>query len=469
VLAAFAGVVAYQMPNELVQDGWLTLVSGREVAAHGLHAPDSLAVLTHGLTWINQQWLAQVAFYGLAALGGVKLAMIAHFLVVVGTLGMAMAFARRLGAGPLATAWASVLSMPVALWGWQMRSQNLACPLFVAVLGILLLEGRRGAGVTRRSFLVLPLLAVWANVHGSVLIAVLIVLLFAVASAVPALRSHADRGALLRCGALAAGAVAAVFVSPYGLSLAHYYHSVLGNPDMKVVAEWRPGLALRTDAYPFLVVAAVAALFVVRQRRSLSFFEMAVLALTAIAGFQAIRNALWFSYAVAVVLPLAIDATRPLRRTAQRREFSRLYPLIGLPVLVATIIVLAVQGESWYTNRWPSTVPGRVAAAARTEPGGTVFATERYADWILWREPQLAGRIAYDARFELLPRRVFDQVVDFAFGTRHKWFALPNRYPVVVLGTTDNGAQMRALRRRPGRRLVYQDKTVTVLAGLPRR
>jgi hypothetical protein len=467
ILGVFAGLVAYRMPDELVQDSWLTLVSGRAIAHNGLHAHDTLTALTHGLPWIDQQWLAQLGYYGLAVAGGIKLAMIGHLLVLVAALGTAMAFARRLGASPVAVGFGAVLSIPVALWGLQLRSQNLACLLFVGVLGLLLLDGR---GPPRRAFWTLPLLALWANLHGSVLIGAGIVVFFAVTCAVPAARGDARRSMLVRCGALAAGAVAAVFVSPYGFSLVHYYDSFFGNPDMKLVAEWRSAFALRADAYPFLIVVAIAGALVLAQRRRLSFFQIGVLVLTAVAGLQAIRNALWFSYAVALILPLAIDGTRPIRSSANRREFSRLYPLVGIPALVVALVVLVAEPESWYTKRWPDAAPAHVASAARSVPGGgSVFATERYADWILWREPQLAGRVAYDARFELLPRRVFDQIVQFAARTPGKWTRLPDRNDVLVMGTRDQRDQLKVLRRRPGRRLVYQDKTVTVLAGLPRR
>jgi hypothetical protein len=384
-------------------------------------------------------------------LGGVKLAMIAHWFVLVATLGMAMSIARRLGASPLAVAWGTALSIPVALWGWQMRAQNLACPLFVAVVGLLLLDGR---GPPRRAFWTLPLLVVWANVHGSVLIGVALVGLFAATAA----------GPVLRRGALAAGACATVFASPYGLSLVHYYHFFLGNPDMKVVAEWRSGLALRGDAYPFLALLAISGVLVLRQRRRLTAFQVGLLLLTAVAGMQAIRNALWFSYALALVLPLAIDGTRPLRRAANR-ELSRLYPAVGVLALIVALAVLAGQHGGWYVKRWPAEVPARVAAAVRLDPAAGAFATERYADWLLWRRPELAGRLAYDARLELLPRRTFRQVVAFAGLVRGRWAELPDRYGVLVLDTRQNRRQWTALRREPGRRIVYQDRTVTVLGG----
>ena len=34
---------------------------------------------------------------------------------------------------------------------------------------------------------------------------------------------------------------------------------------------------------------------------------------------------------------------------------------------------------------------------------GAVFANGAFGDWLLFKEPSLRGRVAYDARFEVLP------------------------------------------------------------------
>ena len=65
VLGAFAIVLVLALRKELVVDGWLALVSGRWIAQHGLPSHDTLTVWTHGRRWTDQQWLAQLALYGL--------------------------------------------------------------------------------------------------------------------------------------------------------------------------------------------------------------------------------------------------------------------------------------------------------------------------------------------------------------------------------------------------------------------
>src|SRR4051794_32734576 len=88
--AGWLVLLAITLPQQLVQDSWLTLVSGREVAQHGLPAVDHLTVWTQGTSWIDQQWLAQLAFYRLFELGGLRAVMLVHTALLVTTLFVAL-------------------------------------------------------------------------------------------------------------------------------------------------------------------------------------------------------------------------------------------------------------------------------------------------------------------------------------------------------------------------------------------
>src|SRR5438093_3607433 len=99
VLVAFYAVLLASLAQaELVGDSWLTLVSGREVAQHGLPQHDHLMAFSQGARWVDQQWLAQLAFYGLTRLGGIQAAVILHVILLTGAFGLAVIAARRRGA-----------------------------------------------------------------------------------------------------------------------------------------------------------------------------------------------------------------------------------------------------------------------------------------------------------------------------------------------------------------------------------
>ena len=71
LLSTFAVIfVLVFPPTLLVADSWLTLSAGRELVEHGLPHHEHLTVLALGRTWTDQQWGAQLLFYGAHALGG---------------------------------------------------------------------------------------------------------------------------------------------------------------------------------------------------------------------------------------------------------------------------------------------------------------------------------------------------------------------------------------------------------------
>src|SRR5438034_7993961 len=81
-------------------DSWLTLLGGRELLAHGFPHHDSLAVLSHGHAWIDQQWLAQLFYYGVYKLGGIGLLSRVNVLLFSSAAAIGLIVARRRGASP---------------------------------------------------------------------------------------------------------------------------------------------------------------------------------------------------------------------------------------------------------------------------------------------------------------------------------------------------------------------------------
>ncbi len=61
-----------------------------------------------------------------------------------------------------------------------------------------------------------------------------------------------------------------------------------------------------------------------------------------------------------------------------------------------------------------------------------LWATDGTANWLLWRIPDLRGRIAYDVRFELYDEAALDRIV--RYGRREgDWQAVLDGYdPIVV-------------------------------------
>jgi hypothetical protein len=423
VIAFWAVLVVAALPQELVQDSWLALVGGREIVQHGLPHTDSLTVWTLGRPWIDQQWLGQLLYYGLAAAGGIRAVLLVHALVLVAAVSMGLYAARRLGASVASTTVTGCVTFLVAPWGMQMRTQDLGELFFVALVSLLALDARRPSA---RVYLAVPLLVVWANIHGSAILGAFLLLVRAATLAIGG-RPHLRRAAVL-----AVAALAAPLASPYGFSLVHYYRHLLLNPLLhSFINEWGPTTpGLRTAGFYLLALATVWALARHGSRHSL--FARLALLVTLVGAVTSIRNIVWFGLCALVLLPRLFD---PWFEQIRFRLLTRLAPAappVAAAALLATGAFAATRPSSWLTEEWPVAQAGRIAALARQHHPVRVLASDRYADWLLWTEPRLRGHVAYDVRFELFTNRQIRLLYDYRNRIGDDWRAAADGYPLVV-------------------------------------
>lgn len=436
----------------LTSDGWLTLLSGREIARHGLPSTDRLALLTHGRDWVDQQWLAQLLFYELHRAGGVPLVLVASLALAAGSLLAALLLALRRGASTRVVAWVVLVSLvPFGRAADDFRAQSLCYPLFVALLFLLSEEERRPG--RRRVFLVLPLLVLWANLHGSVVAAAALVSLYGLLG--PMRRS----GRRARGLALAVLPWACVLASPYALELPAYYRTVLVNPAFaSYVTEWKPATLSILDAPIFVLVLATAFLLG-RRVRSFALAEGLILVACGLLALHAVRNGVWLALACVAFLPAHLDGVLPAYRLERSsRRMNTLLATSATVALVAAVAATAGRPTSWFTRGFPEGAATATAAAAGAR--GPVLATEDFADWLLWERPELAGRIAFDDRFELLHARELRTIFEIENGYSSPR-ALRGGYSVFV-GSPTFAKRVESRLGRPLRR-VYSSPSVVVL------
>ena len=446
--AVYACAVVVGLSNEFVQDTWLSITGGRDIARHGLPWHERLTVLKHGAPWIDQQWLGKLTLYAATAVGGFRLLALLHVALLVCAFAGAMLVARRSGASDRATFWVAAATIPAAPWAWQLRVQSLAYVLFVAVLALLVADARARS---RRVWLVFPLVALWANVHGSVTLGAALIFL---AGLLEICRRQ------LRGLALAGGALASVFLSPYGFALVHYYRSLLFNPLMgDYVGEWRPSSF--PGALPFFVLVVAVAMLVARNWARFTMFEGLALVTTGAAGFMAVRGIVWFLLTAIVIVPKAVDAELPSRRTP-----SRLIPGLAL-ASVATAILLSFVGIGRLPGQvaaaFPDAAAQVVAREAAVHPKARIYASERFADWLLWTDPALSGRLVSDVRFELFDRADFDRLGAFHARAGAGWKRILDNARIVVLDRKTDGAPARALLAEPHARLRFSNADLAVI------
>ncbi len=451
----FAIAFVLRLSGQVNQDAWLALTGGRSILDHGLPHHEAWTIWGAGQAFVDQQWLGQAVLYVVHAAGGFGLLAAFHAVLTLAAIVFALVVARKRGASQRSV----LLLLPLSFFcligsTWQVRTQSFGYLFFVVCVWLLVDDARRPSS---RVFWCLPLLAVWGNLHGSATLGAALVLLRGL--------DRAARGRRRSGMALAALAPAMLFVSPYGASLAGYYHSTLFNPAFSsMLNEWQPPKWGLMTA-PFFLLGIGVAWLAGRSRLALTRFERAVLLVTLLAGLSASRNIGWFAFAAIMLCPSAVEEISPARAGshALRSRANALAAAATLAVLLALLAAAVARPASWYTEPYPAAAGDAVARAAARDPGAKIYADVKYADWLLWAHPDLAGRLAFDARFEVLSHYRIAEIFNFdnAFGA--SWRTATRGFRILVLDESLSARPIAGLEREPGTQLVYSGHGVAVL------
>ncbi|AND88553.1 blr3110 [Bradyrhizobium diazoefficiens USDA 110] len=238
-------------------DSYSHIEVGRWIMAHGaLPASDPFSFSMHGAPWITFEWLSEMVYAGVYALSGWP------GVVVVAAAAIALAFGlltffllRELSPSLtlLMVIAAVILSAPHML----ARPHVLVLPVMVTWAAALVRCMDRGGAPP---YWALPLLVLWANLHGSVVLALGLI----GPAVLEALLREGRSGwshVLLRWLPFAALALAASCLTPYGPEPLLMPLTTLGlGPALAWISEWRPQDFSRIGGFELLLLAGIFAL-----------------------------------------------------------------------------------------------------------------------------------------------------------------------------------------------------------------
>jgi hypothetical protein len=460
VTLALATVLLVELPGDFNVDSWLALVTGREVWQSGIPHHEVLIALALGHSWIDQQWLSQLASYAIYLVGGLGLLGLVDVVLLVGSVGGAVAAGRRLGAPFISVLVTLPLCVALIAPSREVRTQTFAIPLFVAVAYLLARDAR---GPSRRVYWCLPILVLWANLHGTVTLGAGLVALRGATVAWE--RRHSltrSARAWARPLALTVGAGVSILITPYGLGIIGYYHSTIVSGALRqAVSEWQPITSVPISTAALLIIAAAAVWAVGRSpSRSTAWERLALLALT-VGSVSVVRNALFFGLFALMVVPvwLGIGEPRTDQHPAPRRALIN-GGLIGaglLAVLTTGAVTLARPAAAIELHFQQLPLLNVVERATHADPSLRVLADERFDDWLLWRDPKLNGRVASDARFELLSSAQIDRLENVFSVTGVNWKQGARGDRLLVLDRNYEPGMVQGFLAEPGARVLYSD------------
>jgi hypothetical protein len=249
--------------------------------------------------WSNVPVLGELVFHGLDALGGDRALILAQGLLVAVMFALLVLDMRAAGASDAARALV-LLVFPFAAVSalFVVRAQVLSFPLFALLLVLLRADAR---APSRRIWLLVPLIALWSNLHGAVLAGLLVATVYVAF----------ERRSSLGLGVLVA-AWAALFLTPALWSTGSYYWGVMhSEPAVSGYGLWAP-LSLGNPLDLAFVIVALPLLFLAVRAHPRR-WELASLAVLGVSTMHVSRNSIWFLAFVATpaAVGLGLRSLRP--------------------------------------------------------------------------------------------------------------------------------------------------------------
>ncbi len=393
---------------------WLAALGHVIAARHSIPAGIPFAAAPTG-HWPNALVLAELIFDGLERAFGDRGLMLAQVVAVAGALVVLARDARADGAEPIGISGALLIASLGAISSLAIVRVQLFSLLLLPVLVALLRAQARKP--SRAIWWVVPLLALWSNLHGAALIGLGLVMAYLVL--------ERARRRPLEAIAVGAASVVALCLTPALANTPAYYAGVMTNlAAQRGQGMWGP-LSLTS---PFdLILLGCAVLLIWRACRTrLPLWEWGVIAALAVLTVHADRNGVWLMFVL--VAPAA-------RGLAPERALRAVVPLVA-PLSVLVLAAALVRGPT------SSGASSSVVADAVSLAHGTPV----LADGSIDEQVALAGgRIWAGDPIDAFSRPVQAAYLDWLAGDADGRGALAPAVRVVLVG---RGTQTQALMAR---------------------
>lgn len=389
-IAVLASIPAKLLSERLSDlDLWWHLRTGEYiVSTHHIPRHDFFSYTVPGKAWVVQEWLSEVVLHGIRSafgLWGIFVWRAVMLLLIYAII--ARLFVRRMGSG-IGTWVLFAIAAYAGAVNWTERPNLFSFALFATTL---LLLDQRG----RSLWWFVPMAALWANLHGMVVLGIGLVFVVAVAESLKVALHWEDADPLWarRLAFVTGAAAAAALLNPYGPGL--YTHAfelvrIVGT----LITEWASPNFHEAGTLIFLVLLllTVAGLALSPQRADPTDVALA-LAFTVLA-LSAVRNLAVSSMVLGLVaartLPAALAAARP--RPAGRADLpagsSAAFGLLGLIVALGALGLVAADG--FPQSDGPADIVNKTyptaAIDALDRPGVRLFTRDVWAGLVIDRD-----------------------------------------------------------------------------------
>jgi hypothetical protein len=303
---------------------WLAAL-GRTIFTQGSIPTGVPYAASPSVDWVNVPVLGELVFHAVQSVGGDRGLLLAQLVAVTAALTLLALGMRAFGASDAASALVLMLVFFAAVPSFIIvRAQLFSLVLFCATLLLLRAEARTPS---RRVWLLIPLIAIWANLHGAVLVGLAIAAAYLVLERL--------RRELVVAVSVLVACCAALFITPAFAKSGSYYLGVLkSEAAQRGEGMWAPLSLHKPFDVVFILLAIPLLVFAYRSR--LRIWEFVCVAAFAAMTLQAGRNAIW------LLCFIAAPAAHGLGKRFLSDFTVSLRPLVLCAVVPAAFLAIGV-------------------------------------------------------------------------------------------------------------------------------
>jgi hypothetical protein len=463
-------------------DLWGHLRFGQVTLAHGhLTLSDPYSYSAFGRPWHNHEWLTEVLMAALYNLGGVAVLKLWKLAMTATTLVFVAAAIAETGAS-ITLQLLLMLAAALALSPqFQFRPQLFTFAFLSILIALMARYNYRGRAPL---WLAIPILALWANLHGGFIVAIAALGLFTIAVAVEDLLDHRGLRRAIYPGAVTGASIASTLLNPYGIGMWYAVGHALANPFTRgAVSDWRPmGYALVAQAHsaPFGIIyygAVIAliggfALSLVKAPRGGNDLPLVAVAIMLIlAALLSVRNMALAVIAVAAPLARHAELALAARKSAddaaddalehppQRKSAANQLVMAAAAIAVAGYTGL-FRGSLMNAGRFPA---GAAAFINSHHLRGNLLCDFNWGEYLIWHLWP-GSKVFIDGRYDTVyPAAVINDYLTFYFN-RPGAAEVLKRYPHDFVLIPIRCRAYLMINASRGWKLVYHDADAALFA-----
>jgi fluoride ion exporter CrcB/FEX len=457
-------------------DLWGHIRFGQEILSRRhLVLQDPYSYSAFGHLWRDHEWLSEVIMallYKNFGIVGLKLWKITFSGATLALLSLCVAETGAPARLQLALLAVAAVAMTPLI---QIRPQLFTFVLFAAMLALLARHNYRGSAPL---WVAIPLMALWANLHGGFMIGIVTLWVYAGITGLEDIVDGRPRDRAIRLSLMAVCGTLATLATPYGTNTWIAVIHALRNPFTRsIIEDWKPPIAIIRSGghvnyvYAYfclhalsLMTALAVSCSLTRSREDLPL--VAIAAIMSVGAFVAVRN-----------LPLAaISCAAPVARhtallQASKRPRSSVQTVGSFSsrtrwLIALFAVALVVVRTGLFSNLLRADQPypsGAVEFMRRYGLHGNLLCYFNWGEYLIWHLAP-SSKVFIDGRYDTVyPLRVIEDYVDFHFDLPGATQVV-RHYPHNFVLVPPLSKPYAFMEKSPGWKLLYRDHDSALFA-----